>query len=185
MSHCAKICAGSGYALSENEKNTLPKIKLSTTYAALVPPLETNKYACFLTLQWRHNGGYSVSNHQPHDCLLNRLFRRRSNKTSKLRFTGLCAGNSPLTGEFPAQMASNTESFLLIMSSWYGTQLLMRIDATEVSSNLFSKHVAVCHCGWRMISTEHIEAETKLPTSLRIYSNSFSRMTIVVFVIFQ
>ena len=46
-------------------------------------------------LQWRHNGRDSVSNHQPRDCLLNRLFRRRSHKTSKLRVTGLCAGNSP------------------------------------------------------------------------------------------
>ena len=42
--------------------------------------------------------------------LLNRLFRRRSKKTSKLRVTGLCAGNSPGTGEFPAQMASNAEN---------------------------------------------------------------------------
>ena len=59
------------------------------------------------TLLWRHNGRGSVSNHQPHDCLLNRFFRRRSKKTSKLRVTGLCAGNSPGTGEFPAQMTSN------------------------------------------------------------------------------
>ena len=50
------------------------------------------------TLQWRDNWRDSVSNHQPHDCLLNRLFRRRSKKTSKLRATGLCAGNSPGTG---------------------------------------------------------------------------------------
>ena len=35
------------------------------------------------------------------------LFRRRSKKTSKLRVTGLYAGNSPVTGEFPSQMASN------------------------------------------------------------------------------
>ena len=61
------------------------------------------------TLQWRHNGRDSVSNHQPHHCLLNRLFRRRSKETSKLRVTGLCAGNSPGTGEFPAQMASNAD----------------------------------------------------------------------------
>ena len=47
------------------------------------------------SLQWRHNGPNSVSNHQPHDCLLNRLFRRRSKKTPKLHVTGLCAGNSP------------------------------------------------------------------------------------------
>ena len=62
------------------------------------------------SIMWRHNGRDSVSNHQPHDCLLNRLFRRRSKKTSKLRVTGLCAGNSPVTGEFPAQMTSNAEN---------------------------------------------------------------------------
>ena len=46
-------------------------------------------------LQWRHNDHYGVSNHQPHDCLLNHLFRRRSKKTSKLCITGLCVGNPP------------------------------------------------------------------------------------------
>ena len=57
--------------------------------------------------QWRHNGRDGVSNH---DCLRNRLFRRRSRQTSKIRVTGLCAGNSPVTGEFHAQMASNAEN---------------------------------------------------------------------------
>ena len=47
------------------------------------------------TLQWRHNDHGGVSNHQPHGCSLNRLFRHRSKKTPKLRITGLCAGNSP------------------------------------------------------------------------------------------
>ena len=47
--------------------------------------------------------------------LLNRLFRRRSKKTSKLRVTGLCAGNSPGTGEFPAQMAIYAEN----VSIWW------------------------------------------------------------------
>ena len=61
----------------------------------------------FATLQWRHNGPDGVSHHQPHDCLLSRLFRRRSKKTSKLRVNRLCEGNSPVTSEFPAQMASN------------------------------------------------------------------------------
>ena len=63
------------------------------------------------SLGWRHNGRDGVSNHQPHDCLLNRLFRRSSKETSKLRVTGLCAGNSPVTGEFPAQRASNAKTF--------------------------------------------------------------------------
>ena len=35
--------------------------------------------------------------------------RRRSKKTSKLRVSGLCAGNPPVTSELPAQMASNAE----------------------------------------------------------------------------
>ena len=78
--------------------------------AACAPPLFLSS-----TLQWRHDGRDSVSNHQPHDCFLNRLFRRRSKKTSKLRVTGLCAGNSPGTGELPAQMASNAEN----VSIWW------------------------------------------------------------------
>ena len=45
-------------------------------------------------LRWRHNGWDSVSNHQPRECLLRRVIRRTSKKTSKLRVTGLCAGNS-------------------------------------------------------------------------------------------
>ena len=49
-----------------------------------------------------------IINHRIHDCLLNRLFRRRSTNISKLRVTGLCEGNSPVTGEFPSQRASNT-----------------------------------------------------------------------------
>ena len=62
------------------------------------------------TLQWRHNGHDSISNHQPYECLLSRLIRQRSKKTSKLHVTGLCAGNSPEAGEFPAQRASNVEN---------------------------------------------------------------------------
>ena len=57
-----------------------------------------------ITLQWRHNEHNGVWNHQPHDCLLNRFFRRRSKKTLKLRVTDLGAGfhqwpaNSPHKG---------------------------------------------------------------------------------------
>ena len=63
------------------------------------------------TSQWRHNGCYGVSNHQPHECLLKRLFRRRSKKTSKLRVTDLWAGNSPVT--LPALMASNAKNVFI------------------------------------------------------------------------
>ena len=36
-------------------------------------------------------------------------------KKSKLRVNGHCAGNSPVTGEFPAQIACNTEN----VSIWW------------------------------------------------------------------
>ena len=36
-------------------------------------------------------------------------------KKSKLRITGICGGNSPVTGEFPAQRASNVEN----ISIWW------------------------------------------------------------------
>ena len=67
------------------------------------------------TLQWRHNERDGVSNHQPHDCLLSRLFRHRWKKISKLCVTALSAGNSPVTSEFPAQRASNAEN----VSIWW------------------------------------------------------------------
>ena len=66
-------------------------------------------------LRWHRNGHGGVSNHQPRHCLLNHLFGCRSKKTSKLRVTGLCAGNSLVPGEFPAQMASNAEN----VSIWW------------------------------------------------------------------
>ena len=75
------------------------------------------------SLRWRHNELDGVSDHQPHDCLLNRLFGRRSKKNSTLRVTGLCAGYSPGTGEFPAQKASNAEN----VSIWWRHYVLLRL----------------------------------------------------------
>ena len=84
----------------------------------------------FMTpIRWRHNERDSVSNHQPRDCLLNCLFRRRWKKTSKLRVTGLSAGNSPGTGEFPPQMASNAEN----VSIWWRRHVIARPIETEMA----------------------------------------------------
>ena len=60
-----------------------------------------------LSLRWCQNQHDGISDHQPHHCLLNYLFRYRSKNISKLHVTGLCEGNSPVTSEFPAQRASN------------------------------------------------------------------------------
>ena len=85
----------------------------------------------YITLQWRHNGPHGVSSHQPHHCLLNRVFRRRSKKTSKRRVTGLCVGNSPLTGEFPHK--------------WPVTRKMFPFDDVILNCTLFST-VVLCLC---------------------------------------
>ena len=68
---------------------------------------------CKFIWRWRCNDG--GSNHQPYDCLINCLFRHRWKKTSKLRVTGLCEGNSSVIGEFPTQRDSNVEN----VSIWW------------------------------------------------------------------
>ena len=66
-------------------------------------------FPCSICISVTH-GRDGVSNHQPHHCLLNRLFRRRSKKTPKLRVTDVCEENSPVTDEFLSQRASNAEN---------------------------------------------------------------------------
>ena len=72
--------------------------------------MASGSYHEFWTLQWLNNERMGVSNHQPHDCLRIRLFRYRSKKTSKLRTTSFCEGNSPVTDEFPVPRASDAEN---------------------------------------------------------------------------
>ena len=89
----------------------------------------------------------SVSNHRRIEYLLDRLFRRRSKKISKLRVTGLCEGNSPVTGEFSAQRTSNSEKrFYLTTSSRQGKseriQLWLNVLA-PVCYNVNAIHI--CH----------------------------------------
>ena len=84
------------------------------------------------SVQWRHNGQEGASNHQRHHCLLTRLFGSRSKETSKLCFTGLCAGNSPVTGEFPAQMASNAEN----VSIWWRHHVGITLFLAWISNHI-------------------------------------------------
>ena len=86
--------------------------RITHKYRAVSP---SPPHAHLWSLQWRHNERDDVSNYRRLDCVLNRLFRLRSQKTSKLRVTGLCEGNLPVTGEFPTQRASNAEN----VSIWW------------------------------------------------------------------
>ena len=100
-----------------------------------VPPrtAKTEIVKCH-SLQWRHNDGDGVSNHQPHDCL-HRLIRRRSKKTPKLRVTGLSVGEFTSQRWIPAQMASNAEN---VSISWRHVLPDSSTDAFEgVGWNVF------------------------------------------------
>ena len=61
-------------------------------------------------VKWRHNGRIGVSNHQPHDCLLNSLFRRRSKKYQRSASLAFVRGihwwtvNSPHNGSVTRNM---------------------------------------------------------------------------------
>ena len=108
-------------------------------------------------LRWRHNGHDCVSNHQPRQCLHNRLFERRSKKTSKLRVTGLCVENSPGTGEFPAQMASNAEN----ASIWW------RHHAIIINRFPFP-------CAWELTSNQQIYILYLKSYVYIVYSKSYA-----------
>ena len=85
------------------------------------------------SLQWHHNDCDGVSNHQLHDYLLNRLFMNRLKKTPKLCVTVLCDRNSPVTGEFPAQRASNAEN----VSIWWRHHVLCNTPGHDIHRSRF------------------------------------------------
>ena len=101
----------------------------------------------FRPLQWHHNECDCDSNRRRLDCLLSRLFRPSSRKTSKLRVTGLCEGNPPVTGGFPSDRVNNAEN----VSNWW------RHHATM-------SHCLVRDIPWFAMSTEN--------SNLRIHRNS-------------
>ena len=89
----------------------------------------------FMHSKWCHDERDGVSNHWGLDCLLNRLFRRRSKKTSKLHVTGLCEGNSPVTGEFPAQRANNGEN-VFVWWRYHGTRVSAGTGMTNLGHSM-------------------------------------------------
>ena len=132
IKNCNYITQLFTWSVSANGLNqgATPSVGIILTYLAAKIKGYPNRQYSIHPLQWRHNGLDNVSNHQPHDCLLNRLFRRRSKKTSKLRVTGRCAGNSPGTGELSAQMPSCAEN----VSIWWRHHAMARESQVKVFS---------------------------------------------------
>ena len=76
---------------------------------ALISGLKYNFIFTKSRLRSRNIEIYRVLSSTDHLTHNTGYFRRRSKKISKLRVPGLCKGNSPMTGESPAQKASNAE----------------------------------------------------------------------------
>ena len=98
-------------------------------------------------LQWHHNGCNGISNHQPHKCLLNLYSRHRSKKTSKLCVTGLCTGNSLVTGNFLRRWELFEEEFYLpsffrpsLTNWWYDFQWMALLHFMCIFDNETSWH---------------------------------------------
>ena len=138
--------------------------------------------APFGALQWRHNGDDSVPIHQPHDRLLSRLFRRRSKKTSKLRVTGLCAGDSPVTGEFPAQMASNVENVSIWWRHhglWWTASIYISDDSRRIQK--FSTAVSAAIQSWSHTAFRYALGPTRTQADKEtIISELYERLACLV-----
>ena len=125
-----------------SEKFWSKDMKLSLQIVCWKYGLQNGSYS----LQWHHNGHNGISNHQPHDCLLNRLFRRRSKKTSKLHVSGLYVGNAPVTGEFPAQKASNAENVFIWWCHHVCSPLSHNSAIQRACHQLTHKHIEMQIC---------------------------------------
>ena len=96
-------------------------------------------YTCRKTVQWRHNGCDGVSNHQPYDCLFNRLFKAQIKENIKApRHWPLCGEftggpvNSPHKGPVTRKMFPFDDVIM-----WYGTGSVVSKTATSWTVNLY------------------------------------------------
>ena len=124
-------------------------------------------FNCYYALRWRHNERDIVSHHQPQDCLLNRLFRRRSTQTSKLRVTGLCVGNSPGPVNSPHKWAVTREMFpfddvIMASTKAYGCSI--------PPSNIAAIKISISDATWFDYDT-HLSSNSSKRKLLPEYAN--------------
>ena len=88
-----------------------------------------------------------------------------SKKTSKLRVTGLCVGNSPVTGEFPAQRASNAENVSIswrhhdiYSGNWIGQhkrKSVWHLEQFETEAILYTESWFSDHSWWKIYGSSY------------------------------
>ena len=127
----------------------------------------------YVSLQWCYNECDGISNHQLPECLL----KRRWEKTSKLRITGLCEGNSPVTGEFPAQRASNAENF----SIWWchHDDVIYVIAWRTVDKAITKTTPPALTCNWPVIDKCILTGKGNCKAGLYIISRNLTNYTVV------
>ena len=133
-------------------------VKLSTLW----PYYDYTIKQTSITLQWRHNGRDSVSNHQPYVCLINSLFKRRSRKhqsSASLAFVR----RIHRSGEFPAQMASDAVNVSIWWRHHEETSMVFNRIAQLCNSFTVTSHKSpttglLCHSLVRLPTIQHIEA---------------------------
>ena len=130
------------------------------------------RWECIIfSLQWCHNERDGISNHQPHDRLLSRLFSQRSKKTSKLRVTGFVP-----CGFFQEAWKSVLTSFIPTGTSW----------AVAMYSQWKPEHSTIYYMGNTMASDGMVTPEARLLAAMHyndvIMSATASQITSVTIV---
>ena len=143
----------------------LKKNSVAITTGSVVYSLRMNRlikshfkqFPFVLSLQWRHNNPM-VSQITSLTIVYSAIYSGTDqSKHSELRVTGLCGGNSPVTGEFPAQRASNGEN----VSIWWRHHVVLRdwVWCKWCIQYQFS----MCY------STQHVFAEKDLCVVIRLH----------------
>ena len=117
------------------------------------------------SLQWRHNDSDGVSNHQPHDCLLKRLFMRRSKKHQSSASLSFVRGihrspvNSPHKGPVTRKMFPFDDVIMQRNHHWFSNDLSPvwhqgetfsdELDPRKSQCNLNRMHKKSQHCIWK------------------------------------
>ena len=118
--------------LGNSNCKVLDNITACSVWATTFPPL-----------QWRHNEHNGVLNHQPHHCLLNRLFRQLKENIKAPRHWPLCG---EFTGDrwpvnSPHKWPVTRKMFPLMTSSWsrgngsHGNSSYCSVGATGPSAS--------------------------------------------------